>query len=275
VLAIERHILSSAPHLKDKNFKIEDKKIINAAGVHHEIDIFVTVDAAPGYSATYIFECKNWKDAVGKTEIVDFIEKIECTNAAHGYFVAKSFTKDASAQATKSTRLTLLIATENDPAGLPIPGDFHTTLTNHKRTEVNFFRRGRKPDAELVTIDIKTAKAELNGAPINLGNFVMLWSHEVASHDTLRFPSQRFPIGEYEREALDSKVFQSGEMMVNDMDIELGTVQVLYTVTICRPAVHWSFDIESRGRVLTFAPVTLPEGGEFISRLVMNIPETE
>jgi hypothetical protein len=33
--------------------------------VHHEIDIFVAVDTAPGYNAIYTFECKNWKENIG------------------------------------------------------------------------------------------------------------------------------------------------------------------------------------------------------------------
>jgi hypothetical protein len=42
VLSIEQHILHTAPHLKNKNFTIESKKISNSEGVHHEIDIYVT-----------------------------------------------------------------------------------------------------------------------------------------------------------------------------------------------------------------------------------------
>jgi hypothetical protein len=272
VLAIERHILHTAPHLKDKNFKIEDKKIINAAGVHHEIDIFVSVASAPGYSAVYIFECKNWKDAVGKTEIIDFIEKIQCANAAHGYFVAKSFTKDASAQAAKSPRLTLLVATENDPSGLPIPGEFHTVASVVRRCEVNLFQRGRKPDAELLPIDVTTAKAVLNGKPIILTEYFAAFANETASRDVLFFKSHTLPVGDYEREGVNTKVFQPGEMMVNDKVIELLEARVGYTTTIYRPAITWSFDVETRGRVMNFASVTLPGGEQFVSRIIMNLP---
>jgi hypothetical protein len=44
VAAIEHHILSTSPALREKTFLIESKKIITADGVHHEIDIFVTID---------------------------------------------------------------------------------------------------------------------------------------------------------------------------------------------------------------------------------------
>jgi Restriction endonuclease len=272
VLAIERRILHTAPHLKDKNFTIQDKKIINAAGVHHEIDIFVSVESAPGYSAVYIFECKNWKDAVGKTEIVDFIEKIHCATAAHGYFVAKSFTKDAYAQAEKSSRLTLLVATENDPTGLPIPGEFHTVASVPRKFEVNLFARGRKPDSELVAIDFETAKAEMNGAPVNLKKFLMACANQTIFQDVLSFRSHTLPVGDYEREGVGTRVFEPGGLMVNDKDMELMEIRVTYTTTIYRPAVMWSFDVQTRGRVLAFAPVVLPGGEEMVSRIVMNLP---
>jgi hypothetical protein len=272
VLAIERRILHTSPHLKDKNFKIEDKKIINAAGVHHEIDIFVSVESAPGYSAIYIFECKNWKDAVGKSEIVDFIEKIQCANATHGYFVAKSFSKDAYAQAEKSTRLTLLVATENDPTGLPIPGEFHTVASVPRHFEIDLLQWGRKPDAELAEIDLNTAKAQLNGMPINLREFAIACANETVSRDVLTLRTHTFPVGDYEREGVSTSVFQPGGLLVNEKDIELMVVRVNYTTTIYRPAVIWSFDVEKRGRVMTFATVVLPGGEQMVSRIIMDCP---
>jgi hypothetical protein len=66
-------------------------------------------------------------------------EKIQCATATHGYFVAKSFPKDAYAQAEKSSRLTLLVATENDATRLPIPGEFHTVASVPRHFEVNLF----------------------------------------------------------------------------------------------------------------------------------------
>ena len=66
VAAIERHILATSPALRDRTFVIESKKVINVGDVHHEIDIFVTIDLGRGYQPIYIFECKNWQDSVGK-----------------------------------------------------------------------------------------------------------------------------------------------------------------------------------------------------------------
>jgi hypothetical protein len=273
VLSIERHILHTAPQLRNKNFTIEAKKIINSEGVHHEIDIYVAVDSAPGYAAVYIFECKNWKDAVGKNEIIAFIEKISCSNAAHGYFVATTFSKDAMAQAEKCTRLTLFTASENDPVGLAIPGEFHTTVNIMKRMEVELRQRGSKPDAKFDLFDVNTVKAELNGIPFSFPVAMRTFAEELAARDTLTFPSHRFPIGDYDRETVGTRVFPNGELQVNDKDIELLILRVNYTVSIYRPAIKWSFDIEKRGRVMSFEPVIMPDGSEFVSRIIESNPK--
>jgi hypothetical protein len=125
VHAIEAVILESSPPLRERTFKIQTRKRINVGGVHHEIDIFVTVEVAKGYTATFIFECKNWENAVGKNEIIVLSEKIDVVSAQRGYLVAKSFTKDAEAQAIKDPRTTLLIATEHNPATTITPESFH------------------------------------------------------------------------------------------------------------------------------------------------------
>ena len=90
VQAIEAVILESSPALREKPFRIEARKRMNVGGVRHEVDIFVTVQVANGYTATFIFECKNWEGAVGKNEIIIFSEKIAATNAQRGYFPRRS-----------------------------------------------------------------------------------------------------------------------------------------------------------------------------------------
>ena len=85
VHAIEHVILQFSPTLHDKAFRIEPRKHISVDDVRHEIDIFVTVELAPGYASTFIFECKNWSKAVGKNEVGNFSDKIGAADAAHRY----------------------------------------------------------------------------------------------------------------------------------------------------------------------------------------------
>lgn len=125
VAAIEPTILGITPELREQTFVAESKKVVKVADVHHEIDIFVTIDLGHGYRSAYIFECKNWQKSVGKNEVIVLSEKIDVTSATKGYLVAKSLTRDAYAQAEKDPRISLLIASEHDPMSTSIPFDFH------------------------------------------------------------------------------------------------------------------------------------------------------
>lgn len=104
VAAIEEVILRSSAGMGRKPI-IEKKKIITVNEVRHEIDVYVTADLAPGYQPVFIFECKNWKEAVGKNEIIIFSEKIDAARATSGCFVARSYTSDAVNQAKQDLGL--------------------------------------------------------------------------------------------------------------------------------------------------------------------------
>ena len=64
----------------------------------------VTASLPSGYDSVFIFECKNWKDAVDKNEIIVFQRKIADVAAQRGYFVARSFTASARAVAEADPR---------------------------------------------------------------------------------------------------------------------------------------------------------------------------
>ena len=115
VEAIETAILRSFPGYTENTFRIESKKILTVGGVRHEIDIYVAVDLGNRYTAVFVFECKNWLEKTGKNEIIIFAEKVKVSNAQRGFFVAKSYPRDATAQAQVDPRIELLIAEELDP----------------------------------------------------------------------------------------------------------------------------------------------------------------
>src|SRR6266487_6296745 len=112
VQLIETYILGTNPATKEAIVTFEPKKIVVVDGVKHEIDIYITIDLGKGYESVFIFECKNWQEAVGKNEIIVFSEKIDAVQAQKGYFIAKKFGEYAQAQAKKDKRLELLIASD-------------------------------------------------------------------------------------------------------------------------------------------------------------------
>jgi hypothetical protein len=113
VAAIEHVILHNS--LSVSGIQLERKKRINVGGVHHEIDLFLTIDSGAGYKSIFIFECKNWQDAVNKNEIIIFSKKILDSSAAMAFFVAKAYTSDAIAAAKLDPRIVLYTAIKYDP----------------------------------------------------------------------------------------------------------------------------------------------------------------
>jgi len=264
--AIEGYILRTNPGLSEKTFVIESKKVINVGGVHHEIDILVTIDLGKGYKSVFIFECKNWQDPVGKNEVIIFSAKIAAAQAQHGYLVAKSFTKDAYSQAENDRRMTLSLATEHDPLTVERPFGMHFPFQSLKEVELHLMGRGNT--GETVSFDIDSCNVRLLGSPINLREYTVTWGNQAAAEDANSFRSERVPEGEYERTAKVQRDFAPGELIADDLDIEHAELSVRYTLTVARPPIISHFEVKMRGRVLTFAPVRFRDDVTVQMRLI-------
>ena len=246
VLAIEELILRTSPNVKEKTYLIESKKLINVGGVHHEIDLFVTFELGPGYNPLYIFECKNWKDAVSKDEIIVFTEKIAAAGAQRGFFVAKSFTSGAVAQANKEPRMELVIAAEHDPASTILPFGYQSTFTKPLHVKAVFSKSG-VPGTKSVKYDLSQAVATLNGNLLNLLDYMNAWVTAAMNESMLTFPSGTLVDGTYQRECVAERAFAEGLFIVNDTPIQTATITVQFEIYLVRPAVKSHFEINGRG----------------------------
>jgi len=119
----------------------------------------------PGYEAIFVFECKNWQEKVGKNEIIVFSEKFRVANAQRGFFVAKSYTADAVAQAERDQRVELLLAAELDPSAVMVPAGFHAIYLGETNAGVTIRMKGASPDAVGVPIDLTSASFVLARHP--------------------------------------------------------------------------------------------------------------
>jgi hypothetical protein len=256
VLAVEKLILGTSPNVKEKTYRIESKKIINVGGVHHEIDLFVTFELGPGYSPIFIFECKNWKDAVSKNEIIVFAEKIAAAGAQRGFFVAKSFTADALAQAKKEPRMELVAVTEHDPASTIMPFSYQSTFTKPTHVKAAVKKSGI-PGTKSVKMDLSQAVATLNGSPLNLLEYMNAWVIEAMNQTMLTFPSGTLADGTYQRECASERTFAEGTFTVNDIPIGTATIDVQFDVYLVRPAIKSHFEINGRGRVISLEAHTV------------------
>jgi hypothetical protein len=252
VAAIEKVILQSSAGMGRKPI-VEKKKIINVNGVRHEIDVYVTADLAPGYKPIFIFECKNWKEAVGKNEIIVFSEKIDVSHATSGCFVAKAYTSGAVSQAKTDPRITLLLAAEHDPESGPEVFQFFNRTPEMIKRDVTVFKRGGT-GLDPKPIPKESARLECFGQPVDLDTQLNFWSLEVCEDDLMSFFDEPVPAGVYRRVVNGDLHFEAGQVRLNHEDVERLAFHVEYKVSVTPVPVVSHFEVKSRGRCITFAP---------------------
>jgi hypothetical protein len=195
------------------------------------------------------------KDPVDKNAIIIFAEKIESANAAKGYFVAKTFTSDARAQALKYERMELVTVTENDPASGLSGLSLFVRLPRMKRIDAKFIRRG-SDGMNPVEINVPESTAFYGGERIELMTLVAEWAAEIGEADMR--PSEVIPLPEgiYSRSASGTKEFAQGEMLINDEDKERVILNIQYDLLVKRSRVVSHFDVQTRGRCVRFEAAT-------------------
>lgn len=267
VAAIEEEILKRSPASAAKP-SVEKKKIIEVDGVRHEIDVYVTIDSAAGYKSIFIFECKNWQDAVGKNEIIVFSEKIDASQATGGYFVAKSFTSDAEAQAKKDARITLLLATDHDPSAQPYSVVLFAQIPKITNVNVKATVRGAK-GLDTVKLEFEKAQATYLGESISLLENARTWCRKTCDEDVQKQSKEPMIVGIHERVIASEQLFQPNEFILNGQDIEKLTYNIEYKLTVWLPPIISHFEVHSRGRFFRFAPLT--DGGATV-QCVISFP---
>lgn len=254
---IETAILKSDPSLKEGAFRIEPRKIIQVAGVHHEIDIYVTITHVKSYDSVYIFEAKNWEEKVGKNEVINFSEKIKAASAQKGFFVAKNYTKDAENQAVLDSRLELLRVTEDFEVDIP---DTHILL-REKPGNINISLIGNKnkpltaSEAVMLSIsDQDKEMAEINGVKKMFKDFINDL-YEKAVEDKLNHePTNTFTEGEH---ILKHKIIVDYVPALNFQNKTFERVEAVieFPIKIIKPQIVSRFDIKTRGRITTLEAV--------------------
>jgi hypothetical protein len=223
-------------------------------------------DHGNGYKSVFIFECKNWQEPVGKNEVIVFSEKIDAAQAQRGFFIGQAFTKDACSQAEKDQRVTLFTAAEHDPLTAKRPFEFHICFQDLEHVEI--LLHGREHKGERVVLDYDTCRAKYLGNPVNLRQYVLGWGDQAAREDARSFRSESAPEGRYQRTAHSRGEFAPGDLIADDVDIEWAELDVRYTVRVVRPPLISYFEVKSRGRVVTFAPVQFNDAVTMQTKLI-------
>lgn len=258
VRAIETAILRSSPAFSEGTFVIEAKKILVVDDVRHEIDLHVTATLAPAYDTVFIFECKNWRDKVGKNEIVVFSEKIKVARAQRGFFVATGLTADAVAQAKLDPRIELLEAAELDPTSIMVPGSFHGINVGNTKANVSF-HEGLTLGKKSTPIDSASAVLVVNGATVDTRQFVEGIIAGVRDARVNSFPSLAVAEGAHEVPFEGERVFSSGEVTVDGRSVRRVVVTGSAEVTVKKAVVVSAYEVATRGRQIS-VKVIMPFG---------------
>jgi hypothetical protein len=266
VKRIEEAILKYSSTLDPDKFVVENKKIVIAEGVLHEIDLYVEVSVAQGYKSKFIFECKNWKQNVGKNDIIIFSEKIQATSSQIGFFVARGFSKGATAQAAKDERIELLLASD-------FPLDYPRMLVTGRsgfNGDIKLTKRSAigKIDPSFMTIDISTAKAIFNGNEIDLYEFLGEESNQGFDEALKQIDTTKLDPGAYPIQFQITMVLPENQLLVNGDDIAKIHLDVSVELLIHKPRVIHHFAIEGRGKYIELEPYDYGTGhGELIITL--------
>jgi hypothetical protein len=97
------------PKLKTSDFYIKLNETLQVNGVPYQIDVWVeTAKSSSFYRSVFIYECKNWREPVGKAEVSSLAKKVEALEATRGFLVAHRFTKHAHKLVESEPRIALL-----------------------------------------------------------------------------------------------------------------------------------------------------------------------
>ena len=258
VRLIEQTILNSKPGLKESPFSIETRKIFVTDGVRHEIDVYVEIDLGHGYKSIFIFECKNWKDPVGKNELIIFSEKIKITNAQKGYFAANKLTKYAVNQASKDERIELIPIAADNSILLSFP-NFHSIERDQSKVHTNadFIKRGTEKDnIKYQPISPDDCKIELDGKSIDLTKYINEKSSKVIEGRINKEPTHRLSEGVFNYEYNETLIYEPGSFVVQGFDIERLELNITFPIIVNRPKIKYAFEVGQRGKVISYESTT-------------------
>ncbi len=246
---IQSLILRTNPAFQNSNFTIERKKLIFPGDVKREIDLYVKVDPGNDMDSIFIFECKNWNSPVDANSITIFNTKITETNATKGFFIAKTYSKDAVKEAKKYPRLFILKATEDYIDLSPFP-HMHMTLHNSDRIfTMEIIEKGILSN-EGSTNKIEIGKVIYQGEKIPVQEFFNPIYEETIDQKMKTEMTQFLDEGIYKYSYHREIDYEDGKLLINQIEVEKIIIDVDFEIQIVKPIIISKFDIESKGRYL-------------------------
>lgn len=254
--SIYRLILATNPGFANVSFKFDRKKIIKVKGVRREIDLYVEVDPGHDMESIFIFECKNREEPVSANDIVIFSRKILDTNATKGFFIAKSYTKDALAEAENDSRMIILNADDAN-VDLTVFPIIHSLFRDKSERQVSLkmVERGivsanvgitKSPDEK----DPRNLTVTHLGKEISLRDFIDTLMTPLEDKRLNNEPTQDFEEGVHTLSVTHVFTFEQNNLIVENHDIEKLEVSWTFNIRIAKPRTIAKFDIKKKGLFL-------------------------
>lgn len=246
--------MRSDPEVVGKRFEIEANKIVTVDDVRHEIDVYVKTALGSPYEATWIFECKNWKEPAGKNEVALLAHKVQALGAARGYLVAGQLGKYGRAELKRTDRVDFIPCTDQ------VLSPFNNlqlidTVHAMSLAQVSIKQRGVPPKVPPEKLNYKNVRCRCEGKPQTLTTFLEPHIRESLAEDARRNADKYRQPGKYRGEAAFELVGEPGELVINDLDVERMVVGLEFEVHTRRRKVQSKFEFEGRGRVFSLEPL--------------------
>ncbi len=260
VRLIQQALLEADPKLKGVSFSIEPNKTVTVSGVRHEIDVLVRTLSGSPYESTSIFECKDWREPVGKNEVIILSEKVNAMQATRGFLVARSISKDAEAQMKLDKRSTFIRCTDEFLApfkSIELIHVCHDLLP----IRISVKERGVPAKQNPEVLNWTNSRCCLSGRPVDFLSLVKQRVDELISEDKKENSSKYRNEATHPGGSAVQITFAPGEFMLDGMDVERMTIQIQFFVTVRKPKLISKFELSHQGRAFSFERIeTTPPG---------------
>lgn len=256
VKLIIESVLESDPKYKGQKFTVETKVWDMTSGVPNEIDVLVLACPKTDYESKFIFECKNWKEPVGKDVVQLFSKVVEEVRATRGFLVAKSITRHARDQIQMEPRVRYIRCSEDFVSPLSSAELIHT---DHEvlAPRVTLKWRTHSSGNASMQLDPKKVTCLLNGRRVDLTSFIGSHLDEMAADARREHPVKFSNEGTHWIGTGRQIRFSEKELVVDGHDVETIDIPFFSFVTCRRRRLVSKFELEGRGQAFTFEPVDL------------------
>jgi hypothetical protein len=162
------------------------------------------------------------------------------------------------AAARLDPRIVLYTAIEHDPTKEAT--EFYCRFPHMLKFQATFTVFDSKGQ-EYKTENIDQIQIKYRGQIVKLQEQFVIWSTEACDEDFAAFFEEPVPEGIYPRPSVHKiRKFARGELFFDDREIEHATLRIEYCFEVVKSPLVSHFEVETRGRCYSFAPLKREDG---------------